>query len=184
MFNRNKWAARCKRKVMRPDICDLRRSLSGTATARWTGPGGHFTVPVVNPTGDPSPAWPKPRGPSLFFSGNHFAAAGFPSVTLNRHGRILPKRGKRFPLPPGERISRKRSHIEPLNRKRNIQHFTFNDQYRRGLRCHLRSGLGVECRMLNVFWVHGEVFRRLSWLLRTCSLRSVLAKRYSFDPLA
>jgi hypothetical protein len=46
--------------------------------------------------------------------------------------------------------------IEPLNPKRNIQHSTFNAQYRRDSRCRLRSGLEVECRMLNVFWFQGE----------------------------
>jgi hypothetical protein len=50
----------------------------------------------------------------------------------------------------GKRNPRKRPRIEPLNRQRNIQHSTFNAQYRRGSRCRLRSGLEVECRRLNV----------------------------------
>jgi hypothetical protein len=74
--------------------------------------------------------------------------------------RAIAETLKPFLLLPGEkagmRIPRKRSRIEPLNRKRNIQHSTFNAQYRRGSRCRLHSGLAVECRMLNVFWVHGK----------------------------
>ena len=53
--------------------------------------------------------------------------------------------------PRGENSPKAFLRVEPLNRKRNIQHSTFNAQYRRGSRCRLRSGLGVECRMLNVF---------------------------------
>jgi hypothetical protein len=55
------------------------------------------------------------------------------------------------------------SRLEPLNHNRNIQHSTFNAQYRRGSRCRLRSGLEVECRILNVVRVHGEgrLFKRL-----------------------
>jgi hypothetical protein len=44
-------------------------------------------------------------------------------------------------LSPRGENSRKNSRNEPLNRKRNIQHSTFNAQYRRGSRCRLRSGL-------------------------------------------
>ncbi len=64
--------------------------------------------------------------------------------------------------PRGENSPKAFLRVEPLNRKRNIQHSTFNAQYRRGSRCRLRSGLEVECRMLNVFQVHGE-FRHPKW---------------------